>query len=129
MKFDNNNCVYFYGKRTDAPFYAIYPAKNDAGGSVFSPITLDELHQWLDHDEGRRLIAYPRKSNTQRTIYNDCYDVYDKVCNVTDARTGELLAIVKITNALTMEYEIAYITSVKPDIVRKHIKRSHYWWY
>lgn len=129
MKFDNNNIVQFYNNDTTAPYYAIYPLKNDAGGSVFSPVSREELYQWLDHDEGRRLKAYPRKSRTQRAVYEDRYDATTQVCNILDARTAEVLAIVDIINPHTMEYHIRYINAESIQNVLHHIRRMHYFWY
>lgn len=129
MKFDNNNVVQFHDKNTTAPYYAIYPLKNDSGAAIISPVSREELHQWLDHDCDRRLMAYPRKSKTQRTIYKDRYDDDIKSCDILDGRTGELLAIVCITDTKTRDYCVLYTKRDNDKNVLRHIKRFHWFWY
>lgn len=129
MKFDNNNVVQFHGKNTTAPYYAIYPLKNDSGAAIISPVSREELHQWLDHDCDRRLMAYPRKSKTQRTIYKDRYDGTTRTCDILDGRTGEVLAIVSITDPKTRDYRIKSLNTDRIENVLRHIKRFHWFWY
>lgn len=129
MKFDNNNVVQFHGRNTTAPYYAIYPLKNDSGAAIFSPVSREELHQWLDHDCNRRLMAYPRKSKTQRTVYKHCYNVDTQVCNVLNARTGEVLAVVQLVDLKTRDYRIISINADPIKNVLRHIKRFHWYWF
>lgn len=129
MKFDNNNVVQFHGKNTTAPYYAIYPLKNDSGAAIISPVSREELHQWLDHDHDRRLMAYPRKSKTQRTVYKDHYDGTTLTCDILDGRTGEVLAVVSITDPKTSDYRVKSLNTDRIKNVLRHIKRFHWFWY